>query len=87
MTLGAGLGRLSDVADHPDKPAVSDSQLSEADRADLAYARERRIEREHRAWLWAVTKGAAKWAAVVAGGVLVLLNTVKAIIGAIRDGL
>jgi hypothetical protein len=65
----------------------SDSQFSESDRAALDYARSRHKEHQHRAWLWALVKGASKWAAVVAGGLLVLLNTLKAVLQAIRDGL
>lgn len=65
----------------------SDSQFSESDRAALDYARSRHKEQQHRAWLWALTKSGAKWVTVIALGITALLNTLKAVIGAIRDGL
>jgi hypothetical protein len=69
------------------KASHTDSQLSESDRAALDHAKELHTQKQHRAWLWALVKGASKWAAVVAGGLLVLLNTLKAVLQAIRDGL
>ena len=82
-----GRGRLSDVAKQPEKACESESQFSDSDRAALDYARARHEEQKHRAWLWALVKGVSKWVAVVAGGALVLLNTLQSVLKAIRDGL
>jgi hypothetical protein len=64
-----------------------DSVLSESEQAALDYAKAKHEEHKHRAWLWGIIKGVSKWAAVVAGGVLVTLNVVKSVLSAIRDGL
>ena len=70
-----------------DRPDSRDSQISDTDRAALDHAREVLTAHQHRVWLWGIIKGGAKWTAVVAGGLLVTLNVVKAVLSAIRDGM